>query len=132
MSDYYRESAGPLFDAVCPGAKFSPRFAVPDNRLMPAGFAAKQLARRTDPETSHEAAAGVADFEADHHAQILEALTLGPAGATEIAARSGLGRDQVGKRLIELVRRGLVIIDGKVRNSRGRSEARYMRAADGR
>lgn len=88
-------------------------------------------ARRTDPETSHEAAAGVSDFEDDHHAQILEALSLGPAGATEIASRCGLGRDAVGKRMSELERDGLVVVDGKVRNAKGRNEARYRRATDG-
>lgn len=117
MSDYYRESAGPLFDAVM--------------ERKPINWSPPR-ARRTDPETSHEAAAGVADFEGDHHAQILDALMLGPAGATEIASRAGLGRDQVGKRLCELERRGLVVIDGKVRNANGRSEARYRRATDGR
>jgi predicted Rossmann fold nucleotide-binding protein DprA/Smf involved in DNA uptake len=117
VSDYYRESFGPLFDAVA---------------TSQSATKYHWRARRTDPETSHEAAAGVHEFEADHHAQILEALRLGPAGATEIASRCGLGRDQVGKRLCELVRDGLVVIDGKVRNDKGRSEARYRSAKDGR
>lgn len=92
----------------------------------------RRLARGSDPETSHEAAAGVAEFEGDHFALILEALTLGPAGATEIARRCGLGRDAVGKRMIDLERDGLVVRDGKVRNVKGRNEARYRRAMDGR
>jgi hypothetical protein len=108
---------------------------------MPGVPADRPRARSTDPATSHEAAAGVVDFAADHHARILEALTIGPAGATEIADRAGLGRDQVGKRLCELQRRGQVVIDGKVRNAKGRTESRYRillhavkhgRATDGR
>ena len=90
------------------------------------------LARSTDPETSHEAAAAVPEFEADHHAKILDALLLGPAGATEIARRCKLGRDQVGKRLCELERRGLVVKDGVVRNLNRKSEGRYRAVRHGR
>jgi predicted Rossmann fold nucleotide-binding protein DprA/Smf involved in DNA uptake len=89
-------------------------------------------ARSTDPAPSHEAAAAVPQFEADHRAQILDALLLGPAGATEIARRCKLGRDQVGKRLCELERRGLVVRDGVVRNLNGKTEGRYRRAAASR
>ena len=120
MSDYYRDPPMPLFDALR-RLDFAMVQAAKYTNIPPR-------ARQTDPETSHEAAAGVADFEGDHHAQILEALTLGPAGATEISSRCGLGRDQVGKRLCELERRGLVVIDGKVRNAKGRNEARYSLA----
>jgi hypothetical protein len=94
-------------------------------------YAAPARARRTDPVTSHEAAAAVADFEGDHYVQILEALAVGPAGATAIAARCGLGRDAVGKRMSELARRGLVFIDGTERNANGRNEARYRRVTNG-
>lgn len=116
MSDYYRHAESLWADT-------------PLGRLATA---VHPRARRTDPETSHEAAAGVAEFEADHFAQILDALRLGPAGATEIASRCGLGRDAVGKRMSELERRGLVFVDGKVRNEKGKSERRYRRAIDGR
>lgn len=115
MSDYYRPAESLWNDT-------------PLGRLATA---APPRARRTDPETSHEAAAAVADFEADHFAQILDALRIGPAGATAIASRCGLGRDAVGKRMSELERRGLVVVDGKERNAKGKNERRYRRATNG-
>lgn len=117
MSDYYRPVEAVWNDT-------------PLGRLAQAATESPR-ARRTDPETSQEAAAAVADFEGDHYAQIIDALRIGPAGATEIASRCGLGRDAVGKRMVELERRGLVVIEGKVRNAKGRNEARYRRANRG-
>lgn len=115
MSDYYRPAESLWADT-------------PLGKLV----SAPPRARATDPSTSHEAAAAVADFEGDHYAQILEALAIGPAGATAIAARCGLGRDAVGKRMSELDRRGLVVVDGTERNANRRNEARYRRATNGR
>lgn len=89
-------------------------------------------ARTADPATSHEAAAAVPQFEGEHYAMILEALDTGPAGATAIAARCGLGRDQVGKRMVELERGGMVVVDGTEPNANGRNERRYRRATNGR
>lgn len=118
MSDYYRTTESRWFDT-------------PLGQLVPRDPPRAPRARATDPDTSHEAAAEVHEFEGDHHAQILDALRLGPAGATEIAGRCGLGRDQVGKRLCELERGGLVVKDGKTRNANGKNEGRYRRATNG-
>lgn len=114
MSDYYRPAESLWADT-------------PLGKLV----SAPPRARATDPDTSHEAAAGVHEFEGDHYARILDALRLGPAGATEIANRCGLGRDQVGKRLCELERDGLVAKDGKTRNANGKNEGRYRRVTNG-
>lgn len=118
MSDYYRAPPMPLFDSVRRLNVAMLEAAKRPNIIPPR-------ARATDPETSHEAAAAVADFEADHHAMILDALRIGPAGATAIASRCGLGRDQVGKRMVELERGGVVVVDGTEPNANGRNERRY-------
>jgi hypothetical protein len=47
-------------------------------------------ARRRDPETSHSAARQAAGLQAAHHACIVDALRLGPAGADQLACRVGL------------------------------------------
>lgn len=71
------------------------------------------LARRSDPETSHAAAARVAEFSAGHHAAILAALRGMPCGGTvyEIASAVEIPAHAIGKRMIELQR------DGKVRDT---------------
>lgn len=66
------------------------------------------MARRSDPVTSHEAAAKAATFRGEHARRILEALASGPAGQTGIAERSGLTVAQVSKRLPELRRAGAI------------------------
>ena len=154
MSDYYRPAESLWSDT--PLGRLAANAAAPNAPAVSAAAAAVQQvqrehrgagsvcgvqvsrvsdhwrrARRTDPATSHEAAAGVDEFEGDHVAQILEALAIGPAGATAIASRCGLGRDAVGKRMSELERRGLVVVDGKERNANGRNEARYRRSTNG-
>lgn len=66
-------------------------------------FAARQRARRTDPETSHEAAREVVTFAHDHHAKILGSLVTQGAGTIyELAARTGLDHVAVARRLPEL------------------------------
>jgi DNA-binding MarR family transcriptional regulator len=84
-----------------------------------------RMARRTDPRTSHEAAAGAAGFAADHRRRIVEALRLSPAGATQIADRCGLDRAAVGKRTSELERDGVIVRCGTEFNRRGKRETTY-------
>jgi predicted Rossmann fold nucleotide-binding protein DprA/Smf involved in DNA uptake len=95
---------------------------VSDYYAEPPLFAA---ARRTDPPTSHAAAARVQSFKGQHHAAILEALAAGPAGQSAIAARTGLSIAQVSKRLGELRRAGAIERDGETRSASGGREARY-------
>jgi predicted Rossmann fold nucleotide-binding protein DprA/Smf involved in DNA uptake len=80
-------------------------------------------ARRTDPPTSHAAAARAPVSE--HCRRIMDALASGPAGQSGIAERTGLSVAQVSKRLPELRRAGLVERDGETRSASGGREARY-------
>ena len=83
-------------------------------------------ARRSDPATSHAAAARVTEFAGEHHAAILAALAVGPAGASGIAARCGLSGHQVNKRLTELARTGRIVETGRtVRSASGRGEREW-------
>jgi len=65
-------------------------------------------ARRSDPNTSHEAAARVREFSQAHATLILQTLKrFGKAGAEQIAAATRLDAYAVRKRLPELQRDGL-------------------------
>lgn len=109
MSDYY-----PQAEAVLP------LFAQP-------------AARRTDPETSHQAAVKAKSFAGRHAAAILEALRAGPAGQTEIAARCSLLPHQTNKRLSELCRDGYVVLTGRmVTNVNGGREREWQVTAASR
>jgi predicted ArsR family transcriptional regulator len=69
------------------------------------------LARRTDPQTSHAAAARAALFTGDHETRILAAVDrAGAQGATakEIATATGLTDVQVNRRLCRMGDRGLI------------------------
>jgi predicted Rossmann fold nucleotide-binding protein DprA/Smf involved in DNA uptake len=84
------------------------------------------LFRRTDPVTSKAAAADAKTFRGEHHAAILEALSQGPAGASGIAARCGLGPHQIGKRLHELAKCGRISETGNiVTSASGRGEREW-------
>lgn len=66
-------------------------------------------ARRTDPETSHQAAKQAAKFAASHAGRILAALKLhGPKTAHELELLIGLTVVQCDRRLPELAKAGLV------------------------
>lgn len=67
------------------------------------------LARRDDPQTSHDAAARVPEFRSSHEAKIIAALR-GFDGLTyrEIADLSGLEPVAVARRLLAMSRRGLI------------------------
>jgi hypothetical protein len=110
MSDYYqsdeaRIAATPLFGAV--------------------------MARPSDPPTSHRAAARAGVFKGEHRLRILEALSVGPAGQSEIARRTGLSIAAVSKRLAEMRRHGDIERFGETRSASGGREAMYRRATDG-
>jgi hypothetical protein len=88
-------------------------------------------ARASDPVTSH-AAARVAPVS-QHQQLILNALSLGPAGQTEIARRifsnpphTPLLPHQVNKRLGELSKAGRIVETGRtVTSSSGRAEREW-------
>lgn len=84
----------------------------------------RTLARRTDPQTSHAAAARVAEFSGSHRAQVLEALKrYGPLTVDQIATRTKLQSQQVNKRTIECQRLGLAEPTGEERlSASGRPE----------
>jgi hypothetical protein len=89
------------------------------------------LARRTDPATSHAAAARVREFAATHHGKILAAMRrLGNAGGAEqIAAYSKIDAYQVRKRLPELERMGFVRATEQTRQTAtGRTERLWILA----
>jgi hypothetical protein len=114
MSDYYPSIVdyGPLFSAA--------RMEYRDPKV---------LARNSDPPTSHAAAK---INRTGKKWKVLEALRLGPAGQTEIAARCGLLTHDVGKRLNDLRNDGLAMHTGReVRNDGGLNENEW-RATDGR
>jgi hypothetical protein len=91
------------------------------------------LFRRTDPVTSKAAAADAKTFRGEHHAAILEALSQGPAGASGIAARCGLGPHQIGKRLHELAKCGRIAETGRiVTSASGRGEREWKATAASR
>ena len=109
MSDYFSENVRaikldmPLFNAA------SMEFRDP-----------KVLARASDPATSHAAAK---INRTGKKWKVLEALRLGAAGQTEIAARCGLLTHDVGKRLNDLRNDGLAVHTGReVRNAGGLME----------
>lgn len=70
---------------------------------------ARLLARRSDPHTSHAAAARVAEFASQHAARIVLALKdRGPSTISEIAAATGINSVACARRLPELERLGAV------------------------
>lgn len=88
-----------------------------------------QLARRTDPHTSHAAAHQAQALAADHQRAILAALNEhGPMGKDAIGVWTMLTGHQVSKRLPELQRMGLVKPTGRtVASESGRQEREWER-----
>lgn len=67
------------------------------------------LARSTDPVTSHDAAARVCEFAANHQGTIIGVLrTLGHLTVYEVAEHCGLTAHAIGKRMNELERAGAI------------------------
>ena len=88
-------------------------------------------ARASDPATSHAAAARTGELVADHMRKILDALAVGPAGASTIAARCGLLAHQVNKRLPEMT--GILELTGRtVKSASGRGEREWRITAASR
>ena len=81
-------------------------------------------ARRSDPETSHEAAARVREFGPGHCATILAVLREhGPQTIDEIAKRTHLTAVQVARRLPDLEKYGKAAPTGETRlSASGRQE----------
>ncbi len=93
-------------------------------------FDPRNLARTSDPVTSHQAAASAAAFAGAHPARVLDALPAGlQLGAEEIGDRIGMDAYQVRKRLPELKALGLASPTDRTRTTRsGRGERIWVRA----
>ena len=87
-------------------------------------------ARRTDPITSHMAAARAVRFAGGHAATILTCLQdFGPATADEIAKRTHLNSVQICRRLPELEKVGDAMPTGRMRLSPSGCSEREWKAA---
>lgn len=79
-------------------------------------FDAHRLARTENPSTSHAAAAASRELRADHHRTILDVMRCGADWtADEVAVHCQLDRHQIGRRLGELEKSGLVRKSGAQR-----------------
>jgi predicted ArsR family transcriptional regulator len=87
-------------------------------------------ARRTDPDTSKDAAAQAKELQGVHQRLILACLEQhGALGKDGIAARTRLDGVQTCRRLTELERAGLIRATGrKVASTAGRLEREWARA----
>ena len=91
------------------------------------------VARRTDPETSHQAARRAAHTAATHRAVALrELVAAGHAGLTdfELAARCHSQQTSIGKRRGELVRMGLVEATSETRPAPSGAQATVWRVTE--
>lgn len=95
------------------------------SNLLP--FDPKALARREDPQTSHDAAASAKELRAKHHCIILGAYEPGLRLASQqVADRVPLTHDQVWRRMNELERANLLVrTTEKHTNRSGRTAYRY-------
>lgn len=85
---------------------------------LPITLIESPRARRSDPSTSHDAAARVSEFAHSQHQAILSALRqLGRAGAEQLAAELKLNAYQVRKRTKELQDAGLCRTTGETRKT---------------
>jgi hypothetical protein len=101
----------------------------PPEEVLP--LFAQPAARRTDPETSHQAAKRMRPNAARQKELILVVLRDGPAGVTEIASRIGtLNSHEVGKRVSELDADSRITQTGRmVRNAKGNLEREWQLTA---
>lgn len=87
-----------------------------------------KLSRRSDPVTSHLAAARVGEFSSAHCQLICDALSeCGPMTCDEIAGHTGLLGHQVNKRVTDLQRKGMAEPTGELRLSGSGRQARVWR-----
>ncbi len=89
-------------------------------------FDPRPLARRSDPETSHEAAARVTEFLVTHDAIILAVLRERPFSgfnSEQIADRCSLTQVQVARRMKHLADAGVVIRTAEATPQRSTREA---------
>jgi hypothetical protein len=93
-------------------------------------FGLEPQARRSDPPTSHQAAASARELQAQHHQVIVACLKRhGALGKDGIAARTGLTGVAVARRTAELQRAGLIQPTGKtVLSTAGRPEREWKAA----
>lgn len=90
------------------------------------------LARSSDPDTSHQAAARVHEFGDKHHGIIAVCLRQhGSLTADQIAALTRLDKYQVCRRLPEMERAGMVEPTGETRTTTSGRQARCWRLCDG-
>lgn len=84
---------------------------------LPLPFEARKLARTENPETSKAAAAVSKELRSEHHKTILAVMATGSLGwtADDIAMRCSLSRHQIGRRLNELERAGIIRKTGVTR-----------------
>lgn len=79
-------------------------------------------ARRTDPHTSHEAAARVDEFANQHYAAILDALRKQDGQTVwDLEINGAIGHHEAGKRMKELEKRGKVYWQGERKSPSGRN-----------
>jgi len=83
--------------------------------------------RCSDPVTSHEAADAAKDLASKHFIIIVDCLKAhGALGKDGIARHSGLDRNQVSRRLNELLKLGLIELTGnKVKSDSGLNEREW-------
>jgi len=83
--------------------------------------------RCSDPVTSHEAADAAKDLASKHFSIIVDCLKAnGALGKDGIARHSGLDRNQVSRRLNELLKLGLIELTGnKVKSDSGLNEREW-------
>lgn len=99
------------------------------NLQLTINFVPETHARRSDPITSHLAAAKVKEFAKGHAATILNCLKdYGPQTADEIAKRTHLNSVQICRRLPELERAGAARPTGKLRLSASGCSEREWKA----
>ena len=94
---------------------------------LPLPFDARRLARSENPTTSKSAAAACRELRSEHHSTILAVMNSEIVGqdelmvitrdwnADEIAEKCSLDRHQIGRRLHELERSGMVRKSGRQR-----------------
>jgi predicted ArsR family transcriptional regulator len=83
-------------------------------------------ARRSDPQTSHAAAASAKDLAKQHCVLILGALRSGPAGVDSIARQTKLSPYQVSKRMSELEDARAIKTTGRtVKSDAGRAQREW-------